>query len=403
MTITLKGKVDSIIEKVIAFRRDLHEQPELSGEEFETSKKIQSKLDEYGIPYQTGYAKTGVLGIIKGGKPGKTVALRADIDALPITEKVEQEFSSKKPGIMHACGHDAHTAMLLGAGVLLNQIKEEIHGTILLVFQPAEENSPVGGALEMMKDGVFDTYTPDVIIGQHVWPDLPVGTFGVIPGPIMGNSDRFKIVVKGSGGHASMPQHTTDAIIVTNQIISMLQTIISRNVNPVDSAVITVGKIKGGYRHNVVADEVTFEGTVRTFSNETKAKVKKRFHEVVNGVAQSMGATAHIEYFNGYPATVNTPKWTDKVKQTASELYGKQSVPEVQPSMGGEDFSRFLLKYPGVYYWLGSSIGEGQKPLHDPYFILNEEAIPYGVEFMAQAAVDTLVQLYEEEKEEVTE
>ncbi|MED4014578.1 M20 family metallopeptidase [Sutcliffiella cohnii] len=390
---------EALIKEILAFRRDLHLNPELSGEEFETSKKIQQKLTEHGIPFKTGFAKTGVLGIIKGAKPGKTVALRADIDALPIQEQSGVEYASTVDGKMHACGHDAHTAMLLGAGILLHEQKENLAGTVLLVFQPAEENSPVGGAQRMMDDGVFDEFPPDVVLGQHVWPDLPVGQFGVRPGPIMGNSDRFTIVVKGSGGHASMPHQTNDAIIIANQVITTLQTIVSRNVDPINPAVLTIGKISGGYRYNVIADRVTLEGSIRTTSNETKNVVRERFFKILNGLAEAMNAEIDIEYLDGYPATVNTPEWSNRIKQTATRLYGKESAPDVPPSMGGEDFSRFLQKYPGAYYWLGASIGEGQKPLHDPEFKLDERAIPLGIEFMTEVTIDTLNQLLEKETE----
>jgi amidohydrolase len=403
MVISMKGKSKKIIHQMINIRRDLHENPELSGEEYETSKKIQQVLTKYGIPFEAGFAKTGVLGIIKGAKPGKTVALRADIDALPITEQTNLPFSSKVNGKMHACGHDAHTAMLLGAGILLNEVKDSLQGTILLVFQPAEENAPSGGAAKMMEDGVFSTYTPDVIIGQHVWPDLPVGTIGVKPGPIMANSDRFKVVIKGEGGHASMPHQAIDAVIVANQVITSLQTIVSRNVDPVDSAVITIGKIEGGYRYNVIADMVTLEGTVRTFTNETKQLIKEKFYQVVTGIVQSMGAKVEIQYMDGYPATVNTPIWADQIKETATNLFGKNSTPHVEPCMGGEDFGRFLQKYPGVFYWLGTSIGEGQKPLHDPQFMVNEDALPYGIELMAQAAIDILKKLNDKKESVVHE
>ncbi|MBD8071205.1 M20 metallopeptidase family protein [Bacillus sp. PS06] len=395
MKISIKGKVSNIVDYIKQYRRELHEQPELSGEEVETSKRIQEQLTLNGIPYKTGFADTGVLGIIQGGKPGKTVALRADIDALPITEKTDLPFSSKVEGKMHACGHDAHNAMLLGAGILLNQVREEMEGTVLLVFQPAEEDSPKGGAQQMMEDGVFDDYKPDVMIGQHVWPDLPVGQFGILPGPMMGNSDKFRIVINGSGGHASMPHQTIDAIIVANQVITALQTIVSRNVDPIDSAVITIGKIEGGVRHNVVADQVTLEGTVRTLSNEVKGKVKSRFFSIVEGVTEAMDAGVEIEYMDGYPATVNTPEWVEVIKNSLANQFGESSVPAVSPSLGGEDFGRFLLKYPGAYYWLGSSVGENQKPLHDPRFIFNEEALAYGIEGMAQAALDIIYTLNE--------
>ena len=390
--------VDEQLEKtIIKFRRNLHEYPEVSGEEVETSKKIQAKLKENGIPFQTGFAGTGVLGIIKGEKPGKTVALRADIDALSIDERSGVEYSSKIPGKMHACGHDAHTAMLLGTGILLNSRKEDIQGTVLLVFQPAEENAPIGGAKQMMEDGVFDQYRPDVILGQHVWPDLPVGKIGVRSGPIMGNSDRFKLVVKGSGGHASMPHQTNDAIIIANQVITTLQTIVSRNVDPVQSAVLTIGRIEGGYRYNVVADRVTLEGTIRTFTDETKQLVKERFHTIVHGIAQTMNAEIEIEYLDGYPATVNSEEWSNQIRETAIRLYGEESVPQMMPSMGGEDFGRYLQKYPGAFYWLGTSVGEGQKPLHDPEFRLDEKALPIGVEFMTEVTIATLNKLVNEE------
>ncbi|WP_217586129.1 M20 metallopeptidase family protein [Lentibacillus saliphilus] len=382
--------IDNILSDLIAFRRDLHRFPELSGEEYETSKKIQQKLDEYGIPYQTGFAGTGVLAIIEGDQPGATVGLRADIDALPITEKTDEPFRSTIDGKMHACGHDAHTAMLLGVGRLLMADKANIKGKVLLIFQPAEEDSPVGGSAQMMADGVFAEHEPDVLVAQHVWPNLPVGQFGVLAGPIMGNSDRFQIKVQGSGGHASMPHDTVDALAAANQIYTALQTIVSRNANPFDPAVITVGKMEGGYRYNVIADEVNMEGTIRTQSNDMKKKIKQRFHEVVNGVAQSMNTSVEITYYDGYPATVNTEQWANRVKQTAAQMFGEDSVPVVTPSLGGEDFGRFLLKYPGVYYWLGSSIGEGQKPLHDPFFKLNEAALKNGVMMMKQVALDIL-------------
>lgn len=398
MTASTRGKSIKIIKEITNIRRDLHENPELSGVEFETSEKIQQVLRDHGIPYETGFAKTGVLGVIKGAKPGRTVALRADIDALPITEQTNLSFSSKINGKMHACGHDAHTAMLLGAGILLNQMKDSLPGTVLLVFQPAEENAPTGGAAQMMEDGVFNTHTPDVIIGQHVWPDLPVGTIGVRPGPLMGNSDRFKVVIKGEGGHASMPHQTIDAVIVANQVMTSLQTIVSRNVDPVDAAVVTIGKIEGGYRYNVIADTVTLEGTVRTFTKETKQLVKEKFHKIVKGVTESMGANVDIQYMDGYPATINTPQWANQIKETATNLFDQNSTPDVTPCMGGEDFGRFLLQYPGVYFWLGTSVGDGQKPLHDPQFKVNEAAFPYGIELMAQAAIDVLEKLDKEQE-----
>lgn len=386
---------NSIINDAIEFRRVLHLNPELSTEEYETSKRIQEKLDEFNIPYETGYAGTGVLGIIKGEKEGGIIGIRADIDALPITETSGEEFTSLNEGVMHACGHDAHTSMLLHAGKILNENKDKIKGTILLIFQPAEELSPIGGAKRMLEDGVFDEYTPDMLLAQHVWPDLEVGKFGIMAGPIMGNSDRFKITITGSGGHASMPHSTTDAIIVANQVVSALQTIVSRNTDPMQPAVVTVGRFDAGTKHNVIAETAELEGTIRTQSDATKALTKKRFFEIVEQVTSAMGADVEIEFYDGYPATVNDIEWAAQLKKSITNLYGEESTPALLPSLAGEDFSRFLKEYPGVYYWLGTSVGQGQKPLHNPAFRLNEDAFEYGITAMVNMAVDSLNKLAE--------
>ncbi|MCA0971441.1 M20 family metallopeptidase [Halobacillus litoralis] len=389
--------IDQIKPEMIEIRRYLHQHPELSGEEHNTSQFIQQKLTEYGIEYQTGFATTGVLGIIKGNHSGKTVALRADIDALPIQEVNDLSFRSQSEGKMHACGHDAHTAMLLAVGFVLNQIKNELHGTVLLVFQPSEENAPEGGAKQMLEDGVFSQYKPDVIFGQHVWPSLPDGQIGVRDKEMMGASDRFKVTIKGRGGHASMPQDTVDAVVIANQMIGSLQTIVSRNINPLESAVLTIGKIEGGYRYNVIADQVTFEGTVRTYLPQVKEKVKERFYTLLRQSAAAFNAEVEIHYADGYPATINTPEWAEQVRQTSQKLFGESSTPEVQPVLAGEDFSRFLNEYPGAFFWLGSRIEEGdQKALHDPQFQLNEKSLPRGATLMAQTAIDALRSLKKE-------
>ncbi|MFG6146980.1 M20 metallopeptidase family protein [Halobacillus sp. B23F22_1] len=389
---TIKELISSIESEIINIRRTLHKNPELANEEHETSTLVKEKLSDYGVKWEAGFAGTGVLGIIEGNKPGGTVALRADMDALPIQEANDHEFISENKGKMHACGHDAHTAMLLGAGYALEKVKDEINGTVLLVFQPAEENSPHGGSKQMMEDGVFNTFTPDVIYGQHVWPGLPVGKVGIRDKEMMGASDRFKVTIKGKGGHASMPHEGNDALIVTNQIISSLQTIISRNMNPLDSAVVTVGKIEGGYSYNVIPDQVTFEGTVRTFKPEVKEKVKQRFHTIIEQTVSAFDAESNIQYLDGYPATINTPKWAEQARVTSKKLLGEDAAPALDPALAGEDFSRFLLEYEGAFIWLGTQIEESanQKPLHDPGFKLNEKALPLGSEFLAAVALDTL-------------
>jgi amidohydrolase len=390
-----KGKSDAYRERILSLRRHLHRFPELSGEERDTSETVQEKLDDHGIPFTTGYARTGVLGVVEGGRPGKTVALRADMDALPIREENDHPFVSKVDGVMHACGHDAHTAMLVGAGWLLDDVKEELPGRVLLVFQPAEEASPTGGARRMMKGGVFREHSPDVIFAQHVSPDLPVGQVGVRRGAITGASDRFKVTIEGEGGHASKPHQTIDAIVVANQIINSLQTVVSRDVDPLRSAVLTVGKIRGGTRYNAIAQRATLEGTIRTFSPDTKERVKERFHAIVRGVVGSMEASARIKYLDGYPATVNTPEWAERVRKTAQDLLGDDATPEIEPSLGGEDFGRFLLEYPGAYFRLGtaSSNDPEKRRLHDSRFDIDEAALKPGTELFAQLAADTLYQL----------
>ncbi|WP_226577215.1 M20 metallopeptidase family protein [Halobacillus litoralis] len=396
---TLQSHINDIENDIYHIRRHLHKYPELSGEETNTSMVVKQKLEEYGITYKSGFAGTGVLGIIQGGKPGKTVALRADMDALPIQETNDHAYISEVDGKMHACGHDAHTAMLLGAGYALKQIEDRIKGTVLLVFQPAEESSPIGGSGPMMEDGVFDEYKPDVIYGQHVWPALPVGKMGIRDKEMMGASDRFTVTVTGRGGHASMPHEGNDAIIVANQMISSLQTIVSRNVNPLDSAVVTIGRIEGGHRYNVIPKEVTIEGTVRTYKPEVKEMIKKRFHTILNQTAEAFEAEIDVEYLDGYPATINTPAYAQQARKTAQRLFGENVAPDVDPALAGEDFSRFLLHYPGAFIWLGTQIEEAseQKPLHDPGFQLDEKALPMGSRFLAEVAVDTLQSLSNQE------
>jgi len=395
MRSALKGRGEPYREQIVSFRRHLHQFPELSGEEHATSQTVQEKLDEHGIRFSAGYAETGVLGVVEGGRPGKTVALRADMDALPIQEENGHSFVSKVDGVMHACGHDAHTAMLVGAGWLLGDVREELPGRVLLLFQPSEEASPIGGARRMMKDGVFREHSPHVIFAQHVWPELPAGQVGVRRGPITGASDRFKVTIEGSGGHASKPHQTIDAIVVANQVINSLQTVVSRDVDPLRSAVLTIGKIRGGTRYNAIAQKATLEGTIRTFGSETKETVKERFHSLVGGVAESMEASAHIKYWDGYPATVNSPEWAERVRKTAQDLLGPDATPEIKPSLGGEDFGRFLLDYPGAYFRLGTASSDApeKKQLHDSRFDIDEAALQLGTELLAQLAVDTLYQL----------
>lgn len=383
------------IERIKEIRRALHQNPELGGEEWKTSERIQQELQKAGIPFKTGFAKTGVLGIIEGSGTGGTVALRADIDALPISEKADVEFKSKAAGKMHACGHDAHTAMLLGTAFKLKEMEDQLPGRVLLVFQPNEESTPIGGARPMMEDGLFDEFKPDVIFGQHVWPDLPVGQIGVRDKEMMAASDRLIFTIKGAGGHASMPHQGKDAIVIAAEFISSLQSIVSRNVNPLESAVITIGTISGGYRYNVIADRVELNGTVRTYSSEAKEIVKQRIDSLVKGFAAAFETEIEYDYIDGYDATVNTPEWSGLIRERAEELHGAEALPDVDPSMAGEDFSRFLAEYPGAFYWLGCAKegAEKSKPLHDPEFFFNEDALEIGINTMVDVTVSALEKL----------
>lgn len=296
---------------------------------------------------------------------------------------------------MHACGHDAHMAMLLGAGKILNQLRDRLQGTVLLVFQPAEEKTPVGGAKPMLEAGVFREIKPDVIYGQHVWPDLPAGQFGIRDREMMGASDGFKITIRGTGGHASMPHKTNDPIVTAAYLITNLQTIVARSVDPLEAAVVTIGKIEGGSARNIIGNQVTLEGTVRTYQPRIKEKVKERLFAIANHTAEMYGNTVEVEYYDGYPATINTPEWAKLARSTAQKLFGEEATPDVDPVLAAEDFSRFLEEIPGAFIWLGTRLqdAEKQRGLHDPRFDINETALAKGTAFFVQLALDTLKEL----------
>ncbi|MYL57368.1 M20 metallopeptidase family protein [Virgibacillus halodenitrificans] len=378
-----------IFNYIKKIRREIHQYPELSGEERNTADIVKRELAALNIKFKDGIAGYGILGVIETGKEGPVIGVRADMDALPIQEKVNVPYKSKIDGKMHACGHDAHTAMLLGTAKYLLSNRTRLNGTILLIFQPSEENAPIGGAKPMLDAGLFESYKPDIILAQHVWPSLPVGQFGVKAGPIMGASDRFEITVKGKGGHASMPHQAVDTIVVLQQLISAFQTIISRNVDPFKNAVITLGKVDAGYRHNAIADRANIEGTVRTMDAYTKGLIKKRMEKVIYHLCQAMDCEYEFNYIDGYPVTQNYKKMSDFAKSAIIKQFGEGSCPEIEPSLAGEDFSRFLEKYKGVYFWLGAGRKDGNaRPLHDPAFEIDEEALKYGYEAMVNIIFD---------------
>lgn len=331
----------------------------------------------------------GVIAVLGKQAAGPVVALRADMDALPIREETGVPFASQIEGVMHACGHDAHTAMLLGAAKKLKQMEAQLAGRVILVFQPAEENSPVGGARPLLDAGGLDDPRPDAIFGLHVWPGLQVGQIGVMPGFFMGASDRFHIRIRGKGGHAGMPHETVDAGIVAVQIAQVLQTIVSRNIAPLDAGVVTIGKIQAGTRYNVIPEEAVLEGTVRSFRPEVRRTIKERFYRIVQDVARGMEAEAEINYQDGYPVLMNDPLMVEVVREAATDLLGDTALPEVSPALVAEDFAVYLERFAGAFFWLGCGFEDPAKnyPLHHPRFLVDERALPIGSALLADCAV----------------
>ncbi|KAK9131052.1 hypothetical protein Sjap_011539 [Stephania japonica] len=381
------AKRTELVEWMVGIRRRLHENPELGYEEFETSKLIREELDKMGIPYKHPIAVTGIVGSIGTGRP-PFVAIRADMDALPIQEEVEWEHKSKVPGKMHACGHDTHVAMLLGAAKILQDHRDDLQGTVLLVFQPAEEGG--GGAKVMIEAGVLENV--GAIFGLHITSSSQVGTVTSRPGPIMAGSGFFEAVISGKGGHAAIPQHTIDPILAASNVIVSLQHLVSREADPLDSQVVTVAKFQGGGAFNVIPDSVTIAGTFRAFSKESMEKLKQRIKEVITGQAavQRCNATVNFSVENKmfFPATINNEELHEHFLKVAGDMLGIRNVRDRQPLMGSEDFSFFSELIPGYYYFLGmseESVGELGSP-HTSTFSVNEDALPYGAALHASLA-----------------
>lgn len=384
--------IDKHIEEVISIRRDLHEHPELAMQEVRTSKIVAEELEKLGLEVETGVGKMGVVGLLRGKEEGKTMLLRADMDALPMDELTDLPFKSKTPGVMHACGHDVHTATLLGVAKVLAEMKDQIKGNVKFAFQPAEEASPDGGAKFMIEDGVLENPKVDAAMALHVW-DLPLGKIGLKPGPMMAQSDRIFINIKGKSSHASQPQNGVDAIVAAGYIITALQTIVSRNVDPLESAVITLGTIKGGQRYNVIADAVTIEGTVRIFDPSLSDFMPERIKAVVENVATALDCECEVEYVRGYTVTVNDDDFTKEAIDSFSNAIGEDNVIIVdKPALGAEDFSEFTKRVPSVLFWLGiiSEENKGKTTIHNPNFTVDERSIPIGIKAFANATLDFL-------------
>lgn len=392
----MNEKIEQLVEKhiddIVKIRRCIHENPELGMEENETSKLVAKELEKLGLEVETGVANTGVVGLLRGKEEGKTILLRADMDALPITEKTGLEFSSKNDGKMHACGHDVHTSILLGVAKVLTEMKDEIKGNVKFVFQPAEEMNPTGGARYMIEEGVLENPKVDAAFALHVWGEK-VGTVAVRRGTMMAQSDRLFITVKGKASHASQPQNGDDAILAAAQILVALQSIISRNVDPMESAVITVGTIKGGTRYNVLCDEVVLEGTVRTFNEKVAEMMPGKITNLAQNIAEAMGCSAEVEYVKGYSMTSNNEELADIAIESFKDILGEENViiPE-HPASGSEDFSEFTKSVPSVFYWLGleSDKNIGKTTLHNPNLVVDEDCIPVGIKSMSKLALDYL-------------
>ena len=383
----IRPEVEAIKNILIQWRRDFHQYPELGFEEHRTSSIIAETLISFGMSPKTGVGKTGVTADLNFGE-GPTIALRADMDALPMQETSGLSFSSKHDGVMHACGHDGHMAMLLGAAKILSQMDKELTGTIRFIFQPAEEGE--GGARYMIEDGCLEGV--DEIYGIHVWNYQPVGEVGAKEGPILAAADLFDIIIKGVGGHGATPQGTVDAVIVAAHLIQALQTIVSRNTNPLESTVITIGEINGGHNFNIIADKVRLAGTTRAYTKENRSMIQRRMQEIIDGIAKSFGAEITFNYTDGYPPTINHAGPVKKVLQAAGKVVGP-GAGEPYLSMGGEDFSYYLQKVPGCFFFVGSA-PDGQRqfstPHHCSHFNMDESALSVGTSVYLHLVEDIL-------------
>lgn len=383
----LKRLVADQKDLVVKIRRDLHRIPEPAFTERKTAAYIADYLKKEGLEVQTGIAQTGVVGLLKSGASGKTLLIRSDIDALCVKEETGLAFASEHEGRMHACGHDCHMAMVLVAATVLNRIKERFKGNIKFVFQPAEEGP--GGAKPMIEAGVMENPMVDYSIGCHVWPDLPEGTVGVKPGPLMAAMDRFDIKIIGKGGHGAMPHLCIDALEVGTQVVSALQRVVSRQMNPLNPAVVTVGSFHAGTAFNVIPGEAEMSGTTRTFDREVWRLWPKRIETVVRGVCLSMGADYSLKYSQGYPPLVNNEFMAGIVRKCAGEVVGLENVVEPAPTMGGEDMAFSLEKSQGCFFFLGVGV-EGCAGLHNPKFDMNEHNLLTGIEIYVKVALNLL-------------
>jgi len=395
-------KAKNLLEKaletadwIVDLRRTIHSRPELSYHENETAALVAAQLKELGLEVTEGVGGNGVVGLLKGASAGKTVALRADIDALPINELNEIPYKSVFPNSMHACGHDGHAAIVLGVARLLTEMCNSIKGNVKFVFQPAEEVPPEGGAKGMIAARVLENPKVDAVFGLHIWPDLPAGQIGLKPGPIMAASDRVSIIIRGKGGHAAAPHQAFDTVVTAAQVILGLQTLASRKLDPLKPAVLSICRINAGTAYNILPDEVHLEGTTRYFDKEMGAFIEEQIRQIIEGICASSGCSYEIDYQYGFPPTVNDREMTTLVERAAAHVLGEDKVIRVEePSMTGEDFSYFLQEVPGCFFWLGTRNPEKGivYPLHNARFQIDEEILPLGAAVLSRIVLDFLAQ-----------
>jgi amidohydrolase len=388
----IRLEIRALQAQLVEWRRTIHRKPELGFQEHLTAEFIIQKLEQWGIEYQTGIAQTGIVATIKSEYPGKVLAIRADMDALPIQEANEVPYRSQHPGKMHACGHDGHVAIALGTAYYLTQHRHDFQGTVKIIFQPAEEGP--GGAKPMIEAGVLTNPDVDAIIGLHLWNNLPLGTVGVRSGALMAAVECFRCTIFGKGGHGAMPDQTIDSIVVSAQIVNALQTIVARNINPIDSAVVTIGELHAGTALNVIADTARLSGTVRYFNPALEQKIQQRIEEIIAGVCQSHGAKYELDYWQLYPPVINDSVMAELVRSVATKVVETPLgvVPECQ-TMGGEDMSFFLQEVPGCYFFVGAANPEKDLayPHHHPRFDFDETALAMGVEMFVRCVEQFLL------------
>ncbi len=381
---TLNPRIKALQPQLVAWRRDFHAHPETAFEESRTAARVAELLQSFGIEVHSGIGRTGVVGVLRAGSGARSIGLRADMDALHVQEANDFAHRSQNPGRMHACGHDGHTTMLLGAARHLAETRD-FNGTVNFIFQPAEENE--GGGRAMVEDGLFERFPCEAVYGLHNWPGMPVGEFGVISGPMMASYDIFEILVKGRGAHAAMPHEGNDPVTLSASLVHELQTIVSRNLRPVDAAVVSVTQIHGGDTWNVIPPEVVLRGTTRSFKPEVQDLVERRMRQVCAGLAATHGAEITLRYERRYPATINSAAEAAVAADAMRKVAGADKVhTDLEPTMGAEDFAFLLQKRPGAYGWIGNGPGAAGCLLHNPGYDFNDEILTLGASYWATLA-----------------